>query len=95
MKKSYAKKLLSILIIRQNLIIDLTKKIGMKKKEASEIVDFALQLNEKFPNPDEIFREKDKKAFAKLFGEYLRVEHVLCTLYLPVLVLKSQASVVP
>ena len=49
MKKSYAKKLLSILIIRQNLIIALTKEIGMQKKEASEIVDFALQLNEKFP----------------------------------------------
>jgi len=34
-------------------------------------------LNEKFPNPDEIVTEKDKKDFAKLFGEYLRVENIL------------------
>lgn len=35
------------------------------------------ELNEKFPNPDEIATEKDKKDFAKLFGEYLRVENIL------------------
>ncbi|MGS0724542.1 HsdR family type I site-specific deoxyribonuclease [Shewanella sp. 0m-11] len=35
------------------------------------------ELKERFPNPDEIFKEEDKKAFAKLFGEYLRVENVL------------------
>ena len=35
------------------------------------------ELNEKFPNPDEIVTEKDKKEFAKLFGEYLRVENIL------------------
>ncbi|SDD61854.1 type I restriction endonuclease subunit R [Ruegeria marina] len=35
------------------------------------------ELEERFPNPDEIFREEDKKDFAKLFGEYLRVENVL------------------
>jgi type I restriction enzyme R subunit len=35
------------------------------------------ELNEKFPNPDEIATEKDKKAFAKLFGEYLRIENIL------------------
>ena len=34
-------------------------------------------LNEKFPNPDEIVKEKDKKEFSKLFGEYLRVENIL------------------
>jgi len=34
-------------------------------------------LEQRFPNPDEIFKESDKKAFAKLFGEYLRVENVL------------------
>ena len=34
-------------------------------------------LNEKFSNPDEIVTEKDKKDFAKLFGEYLRVENIL------------------
>ncbi|MFV0291128.1 MAG: HsdR family type I site-specific deoxyribonuclease, partial [Mangrovibacterium sp.] len=35
------------------------------------------ELNEKFPNPDEITKESDKKEFAKLFGEYLRVENIL------------------
>jgi type I restriction enzyme, R subunit len=35
------------------------------------------ELNQKFPNPDEIVKEKDKKEFAKLFGEYLRVENIL------------------
>ncbi len=40
-------------------------------------IDVVNELNEKFPNPDEIATEKDKKEFAKLFGEYLRVENVL------------------
>lgn len=35
------------------------------------------QLQECFPNPDDIVRETDKKDFVKLFGEYLRVENVL------------------
>ncbi len=35
------------------------------------------ELNDKFPNPDEILTEKDKKEFSKLFGEYLRVENIL------------------
>src|SRR5690554_5429094 len=35
------------------------------------------EVNEKFPNPAEIVKEADKKAFVKLFGEYLRVENVL------------------
>jgi type I restriction enzyme R subunit len=35
------------------------------------------ELNEKFPNPDEIVKEKDKKEFVKLFGEYLRIENIL------------------
>lgn len=40
-------------------------------------LDVVKDLNEKFPNPDEILTEKDKKEFSKLFGEYLRVENVL------------------
>jgi len=40
-------------------------------------VEVVKELNEKFPNPDEIVKEKDKKEFAKLFGEYLRVENIL------------------
>ncbi|MBX9865992.1 MAG: type I restriction endonuclease subunit R [Burkholderiales bacterium] len=40
-------------------------------------VDVVKELQQHFPNPDEIVKEKDKKDFAKLFGEYLRVENVL------------------
>lgn len=40
-------------------------------------VEVVKDLNEKFPNPDEIIKEKDKKEFSKLFGEYLRVENIL------------------
>ena len=40
-------------------------------------VDVVKELSEKFPNPDEIVTEKDKKEFSKLFGEYLRVENIL------------------
>ena len=35
------------------------------------------ELGQRFPDPDEIITEKDKKDFAKLFGEYLRVENIL------------------
>lgn len=34
-------------------------------------------LEEHFPNPTGIDTEADKKAFVKLFGEYLRVENIL------------------
>lgn len=40
-------------------------------------VDVVKELQERFPKPDEIVKEKDKKEFAKLFGEYLRVENIL------------------
>jgi type I restriction enzyme R subunit len=40
-------------------------------------LDVVAELQKRFPNPDEIVKEKDKKDFAKLFGEYLRVENVL------------------
>lgn len=35
------------------------------------------ELKERFPKPDEIVKEKNKRDFAKLFGEYLRVENIL------------------
>ena len=35
------------------------------------------ELETRFPDPSAIEKEADKKAFAKLFGEYLRVENVL------------------
>jgi type I restriction enzyme R subunit len=40
-------------------------------------LDVVRDLQQRFPNPDEIVKESDKKAFAKLFGEYLRVENIL------------------
>ena len=40
-------------------------------------MEIVAELEQRFPNPDEIVLEKDKKDFAKLFGEYLRVENVL------------------
>jgi len=40
-------------------------------------IDVVSELEQRFPNPDAIEKEADKKAFAKLFGEYLRVENVL------------------
>ncbi len=40
-------------------------------------LDVVAELQQRFPNPDEIATESDKKDFAKLFGEYLRVDNVL------------------
>ncbi|MBW2962085.1 type I restriction endonuclease subunit R [Mesonia aestuariivivens] len=47
---------------------------GKARRGYIEIVN---ELNEKFPNTDQIETEKDKKEFSKLFGEYLRVENIL------------------
>ena len=47
---------------------------GAARRGYIEVIN---ELNEKFPNPDEIETEKDKKEFSKLFGEYLRVENIL------------------
>lgn len=47
---------------------------GKARRGYLEVVE---ELNAKFPNPDEIIRESDKKEFVKLFGEYLRVENIL------------------
>ena len=40
-------------------------------------LDVVTELQSRFPNPEEIEKEKDKKDFVKLFGEYLRVENIL------------------
>jgi len=40
-------------------------------------VEVVSELEQRFPDPAAIEKESDKKAFAKLFGEYLRVENVL------------------
>ncbi len=40
-------------------------------------VDVVKELESRFSNIDEIVTEKDKKDFARLFGEYLRVDNIL------------------
>lgn len=40
-------------------------------------IDIVNELQQKYPAPDEIVKEKDKKDFSKLFGEYLRIENIL------------------
>ena len=40
-------------------------------------VQLAKELEERFPDPAAIEKESDKKAFAKLFGEFLRIENIL------------------
>lgn len=40
-------------------------------------IDIVKELKEQFPQPDEIVTEADKKAFVKLFGDYLKVENIL------------------
>lgn len=40
-------------------------------------MDVVRELEARFPDPADIEKEADKKAFVKLFGEYLRVENVL------------------
>ncbi|MFB9056507.1 type I restriction endonuclease subunit R [Mariniflexile ostreae] len=47
---------------------------GKARRGYVEVIE---ELKEKFPNPDNIVTEKDKKEFSKLFGEYLRVENIL------------------
>ncbi len=40
-------------------------------------IEIVKELNDRFPNVDEIETEQDKKEFSKLFGEYLRIENIL------------------
>ncbi|RZP96748.1 type I restriction endonuclease subunit R [Vibrio vulnificus] len=40
-------------------------------------VEIVRELQERFPNPEDIAKEQDKKDFAKLFGEYLKAENIL------------------
>ena len=47
---------------------------GMARRGFMEVVQ---ELEERFPDPAAIEKEADKKAFVKLFGEYLRVENIL------------------
>lgn len=47
---------------------------GLAKRGFMEIVS---ELEQRFPDHEAIEKESDKKEFAKLFGEYLRVENIL------------------
>ncbi len=47
---------------------------GVARRGYLEVI---AELQERFPDPDEIQTEKDKKDFVKLFGEYLQVENIL------------------
>ncbi|PZS53996.1 type I restriction endonuclease subunit R [Stenotrophomonas maltophilia] len=47
---------------------------GEARRGFKEVVQ---ELEARFPDPTAIEREADKKAFVKLFGEYLRVENIL------------------
>ena len=47
---------------------------GEARRGFKEVV---AELEQRFPNPEDIVKEKDKKDFVKLFGEYLRVENIL------------------
>lgn len=40
-------------------------------------IEILRDLDDRFPNPDEVITEADKKEFTKLFGDYLKVENVL------------------
>ncbi len=40
-------------------------------------VEVVAELTERFPDPAAIEKEADKKAFTKLFGEYLKIENAL------------------
>jgi type I restriction enzyme R subunit len=40
-------------------------------------IEVVQELQSRFPDPTAIEKEADKKAFVKLFGEYLRVENIL------------------
>lgn len=47
---------------------------GEARRGFMEVVD---ELRDRFPNVHEIITESDKKDFAKLFGEYLRLDNIL------------------
>lgn len=40
-------------------------------------LDIIRELQERFPTPDDIVKEQDRKEFVKLFGEYLKSENIL------------------
>lgn len=49
MNQATSRKVLSIIIIREKLALDLSEELSMNKEEAIEIIDFSLQLVDKWP----------------------------------------------
>jgi len=47
---------------------------GKERRGYKEVVSL---LKQQFPDPEEIITKADKKAFVKLFGEYLQIENIL------------------
>lgn len=46
-------------------------------KECRGYIQVVEELKQRFPDPTKIEKESDKKAFVKLFGEYLRLDNIL------------------
>jgi hypothetical protein len=49
LNQATSRKALSIIIIREKLALDLSEELSMNKEEAIEIIDFSLQLVDKWP----------------------------------------------
>ena len=49
MNQPNSRKALSIIIIREKLALDLSEELSMNKEEAIEIIDFSLQLVDRWP----------------------------------------------
>lgn len=56
----------------KNIILEKSYKEYMKG-----FSDVVKELEQRFPEPDNIAKEADKKAFVQLFGKYLRLENLL------------------
>jgi len=49
LNQANSRKALSIIIIREKLALDLSEELSMNKEEAIEIIDFSLQLVDRWP----------------------------------------------
>ncbi len=49
MNQATSRKALSIIIIREKLALDLSEELSMNKEEAIEIINFSLQLVDRWP----------------------------------------------
>tara|TARA_B100001113_G_C20630089_1_gene414410 strand:- start:116 stop:343 length:228 start_codon:yes stop_codon:yes gene_type:complete len=60
LRKKIQKKKVALFIIREKLALDLSNEIYMKREEAIEIIDFALQLTERIPESYEQLKSEIK-----------------------------------